>query len=280
MRFGFHISIAQGFVKALQNALRLQCQTIQLFSQNPRGWKYKQLDRDDIATFKVLRERSGITPVAVHMPYLPNLASCNRELYEKSLDLLCENLRRAQVIGAQYLVAHPGNYGDRYIDEAIERVAAACNQAFSRIHNNVVVLLENTAGQGTEIGSAFSQLQKIIRAVKQNSRLGICLDTAHAFAAGYNIATSTGLQKTVAEFEKHIGRSKLYLLHLNDSRSHCGSRIDRHWHIGKGCIGFEGFHRIVNHSFFKDLPGIMETPQQSDKDDRTNMKTIMSLVKK
>lgn len=278
MRFGFHISIAGGFAKAIEKAQALECRTIQLFSHNPRGWSYKELNEDEVKVFKKLLVRSDITPVFVHMPYLPNLASLNGTLYEKSIHFLCVNLRRAHILGASYLVVHPGSRGDRSADEGIERIARAINNAFERVENSVMVLLENTAGQGTEIGSTFNQLKMIIKAVTKKKRLGICLDSAHAFAAGYDLSTKKGLEGTLNEFDRLIGIDRLQLLHLNDSRTPLGSHTDRHWHIGEGCIELDGFRLIVNHPLLKNLPGIMETPKKTEGDDRRNMQTIKKLV--
>lgn len=278
MRFGFHISIAGGFAKAIEKAQALECQTIQLFSHNPRGWSYKELKEDEVKAFKKSLVRSDITPVSVHMPYLPNLASFNGTLYKKSIHFLCVNLRRAHILGASYLVVHPGSRGDRSADEGIERIARAINNAFERVENSVMILLENTAGQGTEIGSTFNQLKMIINAVTGKKRLGICLDSAHAFAAGYDLSTKKGLEGTLNEFDRLIGIDRLQLLHLNDSRTPLGSHTDRHWHIGEGYIELDGFRLIVNHPLLKNLPGIMETPKKTEGDDRRNMQTIKKLV--
>lgn len=278
MRFGFHVSIAEGFVRALKKAQALECQTIQLFSHNPRGWSCKELNQDDVKTFKNLFPRLDIKPVIVHMPYLPNLASDNQNLYQKSVHLLCKNLKRAQILGASHLVVHPGNRGNRTVDEAIARIASAINNVLKHVENRVIILLENTAGQGTEIGFNFSQLKGIIDAVKKKDRLGICFDTAHAFEAGYDLSAQKGLEKTLNTFDRLIGYQRIHLLHLNDSKTPLGSHADRHWHIGQGYIGLEGFRLIINHPFLKNLPGVMETPKKSEADDRKNMKTIKKLV--
>ncbi len=278
MRFGFHLSIGRGFAEAVRRAKALECQTIQVFAQNPRGWAIKAFNNDDVEAFKQLIVQFTITPVSVHMPYLPNLASGDDGLYRKSISTFCENVRRAQVLGARYLVVHPGNSGDLSLEKAIDRLSGALDHTLKTVKNDVMVLLENTAGQGTEIGCTFGQLKKIMRAVTVKKRLGVCLDTAHAFAAGYDLSTKQGLQNTLEEFNSVIGMRRLRLLHLNDSKAPLGSHVDRHTHIGHGAIGREGFRRIVNHHELSGLPGVMETPKKSDDDDTMNMKTLRELV--
>lgn len=280
MRFGFHVSIAGGFDAAIKNALKTGCDTIQIFSRNPRGWSAKKLNRHAAESFRKLIEQHAITPVFVHMPYLPNLAAADSVLYEKSVRVLCNDLQRAQLLGAAGLVLHLGHLGSASEDMALGRIAAAINRACASVDSSIMLLLENAAGQGSEIGASFLQLKKIIARVDQKKRIGLCLDTAHAFAAGYNMATASGLEKTLAEIDRLLGLNRLRLLHLNDSRSSCGSRIDRHWHIGKGCIGEKGVCRIINHRLLSGLPAIMETPKKKEGDDLKNMKTVRSLVAK
>jgi deoxyribonuclease-4 len=280
MRFGFHISIAGGFSKVVKRALDKQCQSIQFFSRNPRGWVYTPLDMADVSAFTASVSRTTIHPIFIHMPYLPNLASPDTTLWKRSVQELCTDLRRAELLQVPYVIAHIGHSGDQAEERACDRVSQAIDRAFEKVPNRVRLLLENTAGQGTEIGYRFSQLQRIITGSAHGGRLGVCLDVAHAFAAGYDIATRRGLEKTLQEFDHCIGLAKLSLLHLNDSKAGLGSHVDRHWHIGKGCIGIEGFRRIVNHPALRSLPGIMETPRKTDSEDVMNMEVIKSLVEK
>ena len=279
MRFGFHISIAGGFSRIIERALKKKCRTIQFFSRNPRGWAYKELDGDEVTSFSKALSSTSIAPVFVHMPYLPNLASPDDGLYQRSVDSLGEDLRRAELLQASCLIVHVGHRGDTSEGEGLERVSQSINTAFAAMPNGIRLLLENTAGQGTEIGYTFMQLKKIVAGVSDRVRMGICLDTAHAFASGYDLFTEKGLEKTLDEFEKLIGFKKLRLLHLNDSKTPLGSRADRHWHIGEGFIGRDGFRRMVNHPLLSSVPGIMETPRTTDKEDLMNMKVISSLVK-
>ena len=217
----------------------------------------------------------------MHLPYLPNFASADRQLYAQSIEALIRHITNAHRLGVEYVVLHPGNRGTTDSDTACERIAGAINRALEKTGPSAgtMVLLENAAGQGTEIGGSFTHLQKIIRGTTSKDRLGICLDTAHAFAAGYDVSHAAGLEKTLETLDRLIGINRLHLLHLNDSKSPLGSRVDRHWHIGRGHIGKEGFRCIVNHPALADLPGVMETPKKTDQDDHANMKTITGLVK-
>ena len=277
MRFGFHISISGGFAKIIDRALTKQCQTIQFFSRNPRGWAYKELDAAPVRAFRESLAVTGIAPVFIHLPYLPNLASSDDQLFTSSVNALSEELRRAEALQASAVIAHVGHRGIRSEDEAGERVSSALNRAFAMAPNSITVLLENTAGQGTEIGYTLRQLRRIVRGVSDGSRIGICLDTAHAFAAGYDLSTKPGLETMLDEFQYYLGLEKLQLLHLNDSKAPLGSHADRHWHIGEGFIGRPGFRRIVNHPVLQPLPGIMETPRKTDREDFNNMSVIRKL---
>ena len=280
MRFGFHISIAQGFSRVVEKAQKTKCETIQLFSRNPRGWKYNDLEPNEVEQFKVKIATSNISPCFLHLPYLPNLAAAKKELYTKSINSLCEDLKRAETLSIPFLVIHVGSRVTLSEEEAIEKVVKGMNESLQRVPNQVMILLENTAGQGTELGSTFPQLENILSGVEDKSRIGICLDTAHAFAAGYDLSTRNGLDETLTEFERLIGLNHLYLLHLNDAKTPLASHSDRHWHIGKGHIGLEGFRNIVNHPLINHLPGIMETPRKDLKDDLNNMDVMRRLVKK
>lgn len=278
MHFGFHISIAGGLSKVMERARKRGCETIQIFSRNPRGWAYCPLDQQEVKGFREELSRGSISPLFVHMPYLPNLASEDRVLYGKSLDALQADLCRASSLGAPYVIIHVGHRGGLSEDEAIGRIAHGINEAFQGVPNSVILLLENTAGQGTEVGYTFCQLRKIIQGVNDKERMGVCLDTSHAFAAGYNLSTPKGLEKTLGEFQEEIDLKNLRLVHLNDTRSALGSHVDRHWHIGEGSIGLDGFRNIVNHPLLAHLPGIMETPRKNDDEDLRNMAVIRSVV--
>jgi len=278
MRFGFHISIAGGFSKVVERAQVRGCETIQFFSRNPRGWRYSSLNKKEAEEFRVAAESSNLFPVFLHMPYLPNIASSKSKFYKRSIQSIAIDLQRAEQLGAHYLIIHIGHRMESSEDEAIEAVSQGINQAFEKVKNSVTLLMENTAGQGTEIGSNFDQIKKIIEGVDENGRLGVCLDTAHTFEAGYDLSDKDDIDRTLEKFDQTVGLKRLHLLHLNDSKTPLGSRKDRHWHIGEGYIGLEGFRNLINHPLLKHLPGIMETPRKDTVEDLKNMKVIRSLV--
>lgn len=278
MRFGFHISISGGFSKVVEKAKIRSCETIQFFSRNPRGWKYEPLDNDDVETFRTSIQSSGLFPLFLHLPYLPNVASKDSKFYSRSIDSIVIELERAERLGVPYLIIHVGHRMQNSEDEAIEAVAQAINQAFDRARNPIILLLENTAGQGTEIGYRFEQIKKIMDGVQEVEKVGVCLDTAHSFEAGYDLSKKDEIERTIESFDQTVGLKRLHLLHLNDSKTPLGSRKDRHWHIGEGYIGLDGFQYLVNHPLLKHLPAIMETPRKDTVEDLKNMKVIRSLI--
>jgi deoxyribonuclease-4 len=278
MRFGFHISISGGFSKVVEKAKIRSCETIQFFSRNPRGWKYEPLDNNDVETFRTSIQSSGLFPLFLHLPYLPNVASKDSKFYSRSIDSIVIELERAERLGVPYLIIHVGHRMQNSEDEAIEAVAQAINQAFDRARNPIILLLENTAGQGTEIGYRFEQIKKIMDGVQEVEKVGVCLDTAHSFEAGYDLSKKDEIERTIESFDQTVGLKRLHLFHLNDSKTPLGSRKDRHWHIGEGYIGLEGFRYLVNHPSLKHLPAIMETPRKDTVEDLKNMEVIQSLI--
>jgi len=279
MRFGFHISIAGGFSKVAERANVRGCETIQFFSRNPRGWKYSPLNEKDVKAFRSSIQSSSLFPIFLHIPYLPNIASFKSTFYKRSIHSIATDLQRAEQLGAQYLIIHIGHRMESSEDQAIEAVSQGIDQAFEMVKNDVMLLTENTAGQGTEIGYHFNQIKNIIEGVHDHQRMGVCLDTAHSFEAGYDLSNKDGIERTLENFDQTIGLKQLQLLHLNDSKTPLGSRKDRHWHIGEGYIGLEGFRTLANHPLLRHLPGIMETPRKDTVEDLKNMKVIRSLVK-
>lgn len=277
MKLGFHISIAGGFKNVLARAKERNCETIQLFSRNPRAWKYSSLDREDIALFKEGMKKADISPIFVHMPYLANIASSDKHLFRRSVDSVVEDLTRSEIISAEFLIIHIGVNQNMAI--GIRRMGDGINEAFSRVNNKVFLLLENTAGGGNEIGARFEQIRDIIAWVNNKKRIGVVFDTAHAFEAGYDLRTRAHVDKTLREFDRVIGLKNLYLIHLNDSKTKLGSHRDRHWHVAKGEIG-KGMGYILNHPSLRNMPFIMETPRISSKEDIMNMRTVQSLLNK
>jgi deoxyribonuclease-4 len=284
VRFGFHVSIAGGFARAVDEALARKCETIQFFSRNPQGWRLKPLDSEDVRRFRERIRENGISPVTVHMPYLPNPASEGRELFEKSIAALVADMARAAELGAHYVIMHMGRRKVATEEQALARMIQAIDRALKRAEPSPsgasppLLLLENTAGMGGSLGYRFEHLKTAIEGVESPNRLGVVLDTAHAFEAGYDFRTREGLDRTLREFDATVGLKRLCLLHLNDSKTEFGSRVDRHWHIGQGEIGKPGFRNIVNHPLLRHLPGIMETPRLSLQEDLRNMRAIRRLV--
>lgn len=278
MRFGFHISISEGFSKVIEQAEIRGCETIQLFSRNPRGWGFHPLNEQEIKAFQSGVKEKDLYPVFLHLPYLPNIASFHSKFYSRSIQSIIMDLERAEMLGAQYLIIHIGHRLESSEEEAIEAVSQGIGRAFEKVKNRIILLLENTAGQGTEIGYHFSQIKAILDQIVEKERVGVCLDTAHAFEAGYDLSNREGIERTLESFHQLIGLDRLHLIHLNDSKTPLGSRKDRHWHIGEGYIGLEGFRILVNHPLLKHLPGIMETPRKDTEEDIRNMRVIRSLV--
>ncbi|KPK69960.1 hypothetical protein AMJ87_09685 [candidate division WOR_3 bacterium SM23_60] len=274
MKFGFHISIAGGLSNVVPRAQKLMCATMQLFTRSPRSWLLNRLDQQDVRDFKKALRKSNITPVFVHTPYLLNLASSNARLYKKSVNALVTDLQRSNNLGARYVIMHCGSAENAA--RGIRIMARGINSALNRAQNAVVLLLENTAGGGYELGAEFDQLADIIMRIEQKKRIGVVLDTAHLFAAGYDLRTRKGTDHVLHEFDSLIGLKKLQLVHLNDSKATCGSHLDRHWHIGKGTIG-KGLAYVINHPSLQHLPFIMETPRMSDKDDLKNLRAAKRL---
>jgi deoxyribonuclease-4 len=280
IRFGVHCSLKNGLAGALIEAKEKGCQSIQIFTRSPRVWKMRPASKTEIAEFQKTRKELNIFPVVVHAPYLPNLATSNSFLYDKSKGLLAEDLILSEKIGADYLVIHPGSFSETSdIETGIKNIAFAINEAIDISPGKVMVLLENVAGGGRRIGSSFEELNKIISQIKDKDRIGICFDTAHALGAGYDISNKKGIDKTLSEFESSIGLSKLKVIHMNDSMVPLASRKDRHEHIGKGFIGLKGFKYLTNCLKDRAEAGILETPKEPEGSDIKNLKLLFGFVK-
>ena len=280
MRLGFHVSISGGFSLAVQRAHELGCACMQIFSRNPRGWAVKPIDTDDAAEFKRLREQWDIGPVFVHTNYLINLASSKPDLYERSIEHFVVDMERTERLGAEYLVTHLGSASGQEPEWMIGRVSEALNMAMKLHPPKATILLENTAGERGDVGYALAQVQEVISNLDDDKKIGICYDTCHGFAAGYDIRTKSGVEDLAREIGSTVGLSRLKGIHLNDCLKDFGSRVDRHWHIGEGKIGEEGFRAFLGHPAFRDVPMIMETPKETEEDDPRNMRTARTLAKK
>jgi deoxyribonuclease-4 len=275
MKLGVHVSIAGHIYEAADRAAQLGCNTFQIFSRNPRGWETTDLDPKDAEEFKKRCRAHKISPVVVHIPYLINLCSPEDGLWKKSLDAYIEDIKRADMLGADYFVTHLGSPKGNGVEYGIARFSKGMNEAIARAKPKLMILLENTAGSGDSLGSKFEHIRAIMDKVR--GKLGVCLDTAHAFEAGYNDSTGAGLDAMVKEIDRVIGAEKIKVVHFNDSRSELGSRYDRHWHIGKGNIGTQGMKRIISHPKLKDCAFILETPKETDKDDKMNLAAVRKM---
>jgi len=275
MRLGFHLSIAGSLTRALAEARLLGCQALQIFVQNPRSWKWREVSPEEIRNFIKARRRAGVGPLVVHLSYLPNLAAADPWLYRRSLERFSRELALARDLEADYLVTHPG-HGPLEAD-SFQRVAQTLAQAVSQVGSPPLVLLENTAGQGRELGWQPAQLQRIMDL--SGARLGLCLDTAHAYGAGYDLAHAGGTSRLLGEIAAGPGLSALKMFHLNDSRTPLGSRRDRHWHLGRGAIGLPGLAQFLRHPQLRVEAAIMETPRRHRADDWGNLLVARSLIR-
>lgn len=277
MRFGVHCSIKNGLLGTLNEALSLKCETMQFFTRNPRIWKKKIFSRNEIMDFNGKRLEYDIKPLALHVSYLPNLATSRKKLYKKSVRILIQDLKLASLLNADFLVIHPGAYSLGFNElDGLMNIVNAINTAFMEVNSNVVLLLENVSGGGRKIGKDLYTLKFIIDGVYHKNRIGVCLDTAHAYAAGYDLSTQTGIDDFINKFDELINLKFLYLLHLNDSFFGLGSQKDRHQHIGRGYIGLTGFEILINHPAICNLPAIIETPRE-DNMDWINLSLLRSL---
>ncbi len=277
MRIGFHVSIAGKIYESVDRAKALGCETMQIFSRNPRGWQAMRLDGKDVEEFKKRRRKERVFPLFVHIPYLINLASPEKALYRKSINAYIEDIQRADFLGADFFVTHLGSHVGMGESAGIRRFEEALNTVITKAKPRAVILLETTAGSGSSLGYRFEHIAHMMEGIEKNYKIGVCLDTQHVYAAGYDIVKD--LDGTIHAFDGIIGLEKLQLIHLNDSKSRLGSRIDRHEHIGKGTLGLAAFKRILNHPRLKHLPFIMETPKESPNDDIRNMNTVKRLKK-
>ena len=274
MRLGFHLSIAGSLLKAISQAQVLGCQALQIFVQNPRGWKWRPVAPEDIRAFTAARRRAGLGPLMVHLSYLPNLAAADPVLYQRSAARLTQELALARELEADYLVTHPGH--GELTEASFRLVAQALAAAVSRVPPPPLVLLENTAGQGNELGWRIEHLQRLMEL--SGVEVGLCLDTAHAFASGYDLR-GDGASQLLGEIARGPGLERLKMLHLNDSRAAFNSRVDRHWHLGQGQIGLEGLRQFLAHPWLKTHGAIMETPKRHQADEWRNLLVARSLVR-
>jgi deoxyribonuclease-4 len=277
IRLGMHVSITGTIDRAADRAREIECDTFQMFTRNPRGWKFKKLSPDETKEFRRKVESYNLKPVVAHMPYLPNLSSPRKVIYNKSVKSLSTELERCAILGIPYIVTHLGSHLGKGPEIGLERIVTAVNETISKNNGNVMLLLENTAGTKNSMGSTFEEIGRILKGLKNRRRVGVCFDTAHAFAAGYDLRTAEKVNETFAKFDEILGLGLLKVIHLNDSKGELGSNRDRHEHIGMGHIGEEGFRAIFRHEALRDLPFIMETPIDERRDEAGNIRKVREL---
>jgi len=275
MKIGCHVSIADSIDRAVDRASEIGCNTFQVFTRSPRMWKARELSEEEVTAFKEKIGKTEISPVVSHMPYLPNLSSSNPKPYKRSIDTLRLELERCNMLEIPYLVTHLGSHLGKGKVKGQKQIVNAINTAVSGLDKHPMILLENTSGKTNETGSTFIEIGEIIEKVSTD-HVGVCFDTCHAYARGYDITNPKGLLDTINEIESNIGMDKIKVVHLNDSKGELGSRMDRHNHIGEGNIGEKGFLNFLSSSF-KEKPLILETPVDDFRRDKDNVEKAKAL---
>lgn len=277
---GAHTSINGGFTKSVPLAQKLGFNAMQIFTQNNNRWEGKPIDDADAMLFRETAKDAGLDFVVSHNSYLTNLCAMDDELLRKSRQAFLEELKRCERLGIPCMNFHPGAHGGAGVEDGIKKIAESLNLAHQATPGyRVKSMLEATAGQGTSIGHTFEQLAAIIELVEEKERMSVCIDTAHIFAAGYDISTATGCDKVFREFDEILGLDRLECFHVNDSKKPQGSRVDRHEHLGKGTIGAEGFRFLMNDQRLRHIPKILETPKGKEQlEDIENLELLLSLL--
>jgi deoxyribonuclease-4 len=274
------MSIAGGVDRALERAAAVGCTAVQIFTKSSNQWAARALPEDEVARFAATRGRAGFDAIVAHDSYLINLCSPDDALYQRSIAACVEELERCDRLGIAALIAHPGAHMGQGEEFGVRRMAAAIDIIHERLPDGrAALVLETTAGQGSTIGYRFGQIGAILAAVRRPERLGVCLDTCHVFAAGYDLRTAAGYAETWTQFDAEIGIGRLRALHLNDSKKDLGCRVDRHEHIGRGFLGLEAFRHLMNDGRIAHLPMVLETPKSDDcHEDVENLTTLLGLI--
>jgi deoxyribonuclease-4 len=276
---GAHESVAGGLHLAFARIEKVGGESLQIFTRNQRQWHPAPLEAEEVELFRKAHAKSGKMPVASHASYLVNLATAKEELLKKSINNLVLELNRCAQLGVSYVILHPGSHGGDGPEAGLIRFTRGLDRVIEQSGTTVQVLVETTAGQGTGLGSSFAELAAILNHSKFPELLGVCVDTCHIFAAGYELRSTDGYQATIAAMESSFGLDKVRFFHLNDSKKELGSRVDRHEHIGKGAIGLEGFRNLLNDHRFSGLPMTLETPKSDSlEEDRQNLRILRSLM--
>jgi len=279
VQIGAHVSISGSIANAITNASKRECSAFQVFTSNPRGWHAKDLTDDDATNYKNNLSQSNIDRFATvaHMPYLPNLSSPEISVYEKSIHTMIREVERCDKLGIPYLVTHLGSHKGTGEDKGIQRLVGALTEA-AKTKKDVTILLENTAGQKNSVGSDFTQLAEIFFGLKPASRFGICIDTCHAFAAGYDLRNEKNVKDVFEKFDSEIGLKHIKIIHLNDSKGELGCHLDRHEHLGLGHIGEAGLSQVVKLANKNKIPIILETPIDERRTDFENIRKAKDLA--
>jgi len=279
VQIGSHVSISGSIANAITNASERECSAFQVFTSNPRGWHAKDLTDDGITNYKNNLSQSNIDRLATvaHMPYLPNLSSPEISVYEKSIHTMIREVERCDKLGIPYLVTHLGSHKGTGEDKGIQRLVGALTEV-AKTNKDVTILLENTAGQKNSVGSDFTQLAEIFFGLKPASRFGICIDTCHAFAAGYDLRNEKNVKDVFEKFDSEIGLKHIKIIHLNDSKGELGCHLDRHEHIGLGHIGEAGLSQVVKLANKNKIPIILETPIDERRTDFENIRKAKDLA--
>lgn len=277
---GAHMSIAQGLDQAVQQAVTLGCTTLQFFTKSNRQWHAKELNSVEIQAFKDAQKQSVVTDIVAHASYLINLGSPDEQTRSKSIVALLIELERCSLLSIPYLVVHPGSHVKTDQDVCLEVIKQSIDSTLEQYHGNTMILLETMSGQGSTMCYTLEQLSWILKHVVDKKRIGICVDTCHVFAAGYDISTQQGYAAFWKHYDDILGLNTLKAIHLNDSKKPCGSRVDRHEHIGQGAIEIGTFALLMNDERFFDVPKILETPLDEKGDHAMNLKTLKGLLSK
>jgi deoxyribonuclease IV len=275
---GAHISIAGGFDQAVARAESIHCTALQIFTKSNRQWNSASIPEHEIDTFKNALQRSSIKKVIAHASYLINIGSPHVDVHKKSVNALKDELLRCTLLGIPYLVLHPGSSLTMPLDACLKLIAKSIDSVLQETPSDTMILLETMAGQGSTVCYTFEQLATLYNLCSRRNRIGICLDTCHIFAAGYDLRNSDTYQRTWEQFDSLVGLGNLHAIHVNDSKKELGSRVDRHEHIGKGKIGLEGFKLLLNDERLFDIPKILETPKSTLADDSQNLDLLRSML--
>jgi deoxyribonuclease-4 len=276
---GLHVSIAGSVDLAFDRAQELGATTFQIFTRNPNQWKFKPLAEETVALFKEKRKTSGFRRIVDHMPYLPNLASPDRSTMKISRYTLDEETKRSDALGIDYLVVHLGSHLGKGTAVGIANIAGACNQAIAGSEGGTTILLENMAGQKNCVGARFEELREILDKIKDEDRIGVCFDSCHGFASGFDLRNEEAVRSTMGLFDELVGLDRLKVIHLNDSKGPLGSRLDRHEDIGEGKIGRAGMKAILRYRGISELPIVMETPYEDIRTMEKSIKLVRTLLR-